>query len=42
MDRYFASVPLAKWAFENNLTIVATMRLNRISLPNEIKTMGGG
>ena len=42
MDRYFTSVPLAKWAFENNLTIVATMRLNRISLLNEIKTMGGG
>ena len=41
MDRYFTSVPLAKWASKNNFTIVGTMRLDRIGLPNEIKTMEG-
>ena len=41
MDRYFTSVPLAKWASENNFTVVGTMRLDRIGLANEIKTMKG-
>ena len=41
MDQCFTSVPLAKWASENNFAIVATMRLDRIGLPNEIKTMEG-
>ena len=41
MDRYFTSVALAKWASENNFAIVGTMRLERIGLPNEIKTMEG-
>ena len=41
MDRYFTSVPLAKWASENNFTVVGTMRLDRIGLANEIKTMEG-
>ena len=35
MDRYFTLVSLAKWASEN------TIRLDRIGLPNEIKTMEG-
>ena len=39
MDQYFTSAPLVKWASENNFIIVATMRLDRIVLPNEIKTM---
>ena len=39
MDRYFTSVPLAKWASENNFTIVGIMRLDRIGLPNEIKPL---
>ena len=41
MDLYFTSVPLAKWDSENNFTIVGTMMLDRIGLPNEIKTMEG-
>ena len=41
MDRYFSSVPLAKWASENNFTIIGTMRLDHIGLPNKIKTMEG-
>ena len=41
MDLYFTSVPLAKWHSENNFTIVGTMMLDRIGLPNEIKTMEG-
>ena len=39
MDRYFTSVPLAKWASENNFTIVGIMRLDRIGLQNEIKPL---
>ena len=41
MDRYFTSVPLAKWASENNFTLVGTMRLDSIGLSNEMKTMKG-
>ena len=41
MDLYFTSMPLAKWDSENNFTIVGTMMLDRIGLPNEIKTMEG-
>ena len=39
MDRYFTSVPLAKWASENSFAIVGTTRLDLIGLPNKIKTM---
>ena len=41
MDRYFTSVPLAKWASENNFTIVGTMKFDCIGLSNEIKSMEG-
>ena len=41
MDWYFTSVSLAKWAYENNFTIVGTIRLDSIGLSNEIKTMEG-
>ena len=41
MDQYFTSVPLAKWVSENIFTIVGTMKLHLIGLPNEIKTMEG-
>ena len=34
MDLYFTSVPLIKWASENNFTIADTMRLDFIGLPN--------
>ena len=36
IGQYFTSEPLTKWGSENNFTIVDTMRLDRISLPNEI------
>ena len=42
MDWYFKLyVPPAKWASENDFTIVGKMRLDHICLPNEIKTMKG-
>ena len=42
MDWYFKLyVPSAKWACENDFTIVGKMRLDHICLPNEIKTMEG-
>lgn len=39
MDRYFTSVPLARWATENKFTIVGTMRLDRKGVPKQFKDM---
>ena len=36
IDQYFTLEPLTKWSSENDFTIVDTMKLDRISLPNEI------
>ena len=41
MNWYFPSVPLAKWASENNFKVDGTPRLHHIGLPNEIETMEG-
>ena len=37
MDRYFTFLPLARWAAEKNIAIVGTMRLDRKSIPPQIK-----
>ena len=37
MDRYFTSIPLARWCLERNITIVGTMRLIWKGIPAEIK-----
>ena len=39
MDRYFTSVTLAEWASSKDITIVGTMRLDRIGIPKTIKDM---
>ena len=37
MDIYFASVSIADWMRSKNITIVGTMRLDRIGIPNSFK-----
>ena len=39
MDRYFTSVTIARWALENKITIVGTMRLHSKGIPTEIKSL---
>ena len=39
MDRYFTSVTIARWALENKITIVGTMRLDSKGIPTEIKSL---
>lgn len=41
MDRYFTSVPLAQWAETMNFTITGTLRLGRVGIPKEMKTLDG-
>ena len=37
MDRYSTSVSIADWTRSKNITIVGTMRLDRIGIPNSFK-----
>ena len=37
MDRHFTSVSIADWTRSKNITIVGTMRLDRIGIPNSFK-----
>ena len=37
MNRYFTSVSIADWTRSKNITIVGTMRLDRIGIPNSFK-----
>ena len=37
LDRYFTSVILAEWCFERNITIIGTLKSDRIGIPKEMK-----
>ena len=39
MDRFFTSITLAQWSNERNFTIVGTMRLDRVGIPQQVKDM---
>ena len=39
MDRYFTSIPVAKYLLDKKITLVGTMRANRIGIPAEVKEM---
>ena len=41
IDRYFTSMAVAEWCLENNITIMGTMRTDRIGIPKEMKTETG-
>ena len=37
MDRYYTSIPIAKWLYEKKITYIATINSNRKGLPTEMK-----
>ena len=37
MNRYFTSVPLAKWASEKRFTVAGTIRLDRVCYQMKLK-----
>ena len=41
-DRHYTSVPLAKWLFEKDITLIGTFQSNRQGIPPEIKKVSGG
>ena len=41
VDRFFTSVPLARWATLHKITIIGTMRLDRKGITKELKTLEG-
>ena len=41
MDRYFTSVPLCEWLLKKRITLVGTMKENRIGIPPEMKNIDG-
>ena len=39
MGRYFTSLPIAEYLLQKKITVVETMRTNRIGLPKELLDM---
>ena len=39
MDRYFTSMPIASYLLDKNITLVGTMKANRIGIPRDISDM---
>ena len=37
MDRLYSSIPIARWLLEHNITMLGTLKSNRIGIPPEIK-----
>ena len=37
MDRYFTSIPLSEWLLDRNITVVGTLKENRIGIPPGMK-----
>ena len=37
MDRYYTSIPLAKWLYKKNITCIGTTQMNRKGLSIEMK-----
>ena len=41
MDRYFTSIPLSEWLHQTKLTVMGTLKENRIGIPKDIKDIKG-
>ena len=41
LDRYYTSIPLAKWLYAKNITCIGTIQMNWKGLPTELKEKRG-
>ena len=41
MDRYFTSLSIADWLLERNMTVVGTMKDNRVRIPQKLRNPHG-
>ena len=41
MDRYFTSLSIADWLLERNMTVVGTMKDNRVGIPQKLRNPQG-
>ena len=41
MDRYFTSIPFSEWLHAKKISVVGTLKENRIGIPKDIKDMKG-
>ena len=41
MDRYFTSLSIADWLLERNMTVVGTMKDNRVRIPPKLRNPHG-
>ena len=41
MDRYFTSLSIADWLLEKNITVIGTMKENRVGIPQELRSPNG-